>query len=572
MIIGVLGGNGKMGHAFAEFFRKNGETVLIADRGTTLSNREVAKKADVVLVAVPIDLSERIILDIAPLVRKNALFLDVTSIKEKPVTAMLKSHASVIGMHPMCNETTFGPGQILIYCPARLGKWMPWFKQTFEKKGGFKLVKFTPQHHDELMSFAQALIHGTGFALGKTLAQLKPHRDEVVGLSGAASRILLKIVARHFAQDASLYGNIQIQNPRNIAVLKALENSVHELRTVVEKRDLKGFMNYFNEGKNYFGNFGDLALEETDGMIQRMMEVSLPKITDTPPKNGIGCLGPELTFSSLAADQWRAKNSTANEKKAKDRPLVYFRTIPEVVQAVAQGKIQAGVVPIENRLHGTVRETMDALFKENVTIVDEFKCPIHQTFATLANVPFKSITGVMSHPQALHQCSEYLKKNCPNAKWITADSTAAAFDYVRKYRTPKIAVIGPLPAAKAYGFKIVAESVENDSSNETRFVVITKNSPRNPLLKTVKNAKKATKTSIVFYFSENKPGSLFRVFEIFAELGINLSRIESRPAPKKVGEYLLYLDFDENGHSPRGKQALTRVKKEVSGIKVLGVY
>ena len=122
MIIGILGGNGKMGHAFAEFFRKNGETVLIADRGTPLSNREVAKKADVVLVAVPIDLAERILTEIAPLVRKNALFLDVTSIKEKPVTAMLKSHASVIGMHPMCNETTFGPGQILIYCPACPGK------------------------------------------------------------------------------------------------------------------------------------------------------------------------------------------------------------------------------------------------------------------------------------------------------------------------------------------------------------------------------------------------------------------------------------------------------------------
>ena len=119
MIIGILGGNGKMGHAFAKFFRKNGEKVLIADRGSPLSNREVAQKAEVVLVAVPIDLAERVITEIAPFVRKNALFLDVTSIKEKPVAAMLQSHASVIGMHPMCNETTFGTGQILIYCTER---------------------------------------------------------------------------------------------------------------------------------------------------------------------------------------------------------------------------------------------------------------------------------------------------------------------------------------------------------------------------------------------------------------------------------------------------------------------
>lgn len=273
-------------------------------------------------------------------------------------------------------------------------------------------------------------------------------------------------------------------------------------------------------------------------------------------KQVIGCLGPAFTFCAIAAEAWRGKSKT---------PIVYWDSIEEVICAVAQGKIEEGVIPIENRLQGTVRETMDALFNEEVFIVAEFKQPIHHNLAALPGVSSKNIQAIMSHSQALNQCRTYLKKNHPGVEWITASSTAAGFKTIHKHPDRSLAAIGTEAAAKHWGFKILARDIENDHDNFTRFIVVRRSPNKKP-------PKHAAKTSLIFYFSKNQPGSLFKVFKIFADLKINLSRIESRPAPKKLGEYLFYLDFEESASSTKGKQALEQVKARVDGLKLLGSY
>ncbi len=401
----------------------------------------------------------------------------------------------------------------------------------------------------------QALIHFSEFALGKTLHDLNPKLKDLLPLASPISRLKIKVAARHLAQDPNLYGNIQIQNPRNPKLLKTYEKAVQELVQIVEKGDLNAFTKYFKSGTKYFSDFSKKAFEDTDDMVNQMVEVKQVGNPTKFPKNAIGSLGPNLTFSSIASEKWRGKRKNK---------IIFFNNITAVAKAVDQGKIAEAVLPIENRLQGNVRETMDVLFKKDIHIIGELTVPIHHQMAVLPGVKKADIKNVMSHPQALGQCGEFLRKEFPNATWATSNSTAAAFDHVHKTNDKHTAAIGPLVAAKHYGFKMLAKNIENDGENETRFVVISK--------KPLKKAPKKPKTSIVFYFSKDKAGSLFTVFEIFNKLGINLSHIESRPAPRKLGEYLFYLDFAGDASKGAGKEAISKVRKIVKGIKILGVY
>lgn len=544
--ISIIGGRGRMGAAFASFFLEQGYEVLIADKRTKLSTIDAAKKGDVVIVAVPIDCTEKVIETIAPYVRPSSLLMDITSVKEGPVRAMSASRASVIGLHPMCNETTFGPGQTLLYCPTRPGKWGKWFKEMFGEKAGFTLVKTTPRKHDEQMAIVQALIHFTEFVLGETLQNLNVNVEDIMTYASPASQLQLKLAARHLAQDPNLYGNIQLKNARTPHVLQAYAQAVGELWKIIEANDLKSFERFFKKGTKFFGKFGTQAFRETDQFIGQMIRPPHQQVPSYP-RNAVATLGPDLTHSALAAAKW------ANKK-----PLVMLRTISDIFDAVTQGKAKYGVVPIENRLHGTVRETLDALFLHDLKIIAEVKRPIHHVLAIPEGTKRGEITKIMSHSQALHQCSDFLKKRFPTARWQTVDSTAAAFQNA----SLTTAVIGTEEAARHFKFKILKKAAENDSSNTTTFVVIAKKAPSKP-------KRGPLTTSIVFYFSKDKPGSLHQVFQIFSEHKINLTRIESRPAPKKLGEYLFYLDFEQ---SPQSPAALKKVRALVEKLKVLGTY
>ena len=253
--IGIIGGRGRMGSALAEFFKEKGHTVLISDKGTRLSNRALAKKADVVIVSVPIGKTVKTIEAITDHVRPSALLMDLTSIKEAPIQAMIKSRSAVIGLHPMCNETTFGPGQTLLYSPVRPGKWSSWFREVFKE---FKCIKISPRKHDHQMALAQALIHFVSISLGRTLYEINPKLKHVLELASPASQLKLKITARHLAQSAELYGGIQIHNKQNRQILNAYRKAVGELVAVVERGNLDEFKTYYKKGARFFGKFGEL--------------------------------------------------------------------------------------------------------------------------------------------------------------------------------------------------------------------------------------------------------------------------------------------------------------------------
>ncbi|WP_129114440.1 prephenate dehydratase [Halegenticoccus tardaugens] len=282
-------------------------------------------------------------------------------------------------------------------------------------------------------------------------------------------------------------------------------------------------------------------------------------------------LGPAGTYSH------RAARAVADE--------VSFReSVTGIVDAVADGEFERGVVPIENSIEGSVTESLDALAGRDVAVVAEIVTPIRH--ALLAQSEDFSV--VASHSQALAQCRTYLESEYPNVRLEAVTSTARGVERARQ--DPSVAGIGhpdnaepasvagevnaePANAgevnadsASADGeLTILAEDIQDRSSNATRFLVVAPASER---------SEAGGKTSLVVYPNANYPGLLLELLEAFADRDINLSRIESRPSGDRLGDYLFHIDFEAGLYEPRAKEALADVEEIARNgwVRRLGSY
>lgn len=271
--IAVIGGHGKMGALLARLFGELGHRVLIVDRDTALTAHEAAPLADVVVISVPIDDTERVIAEVGPRVRDDALLMDITSIKDAPVSAMLAhTRASVVGTHPM-----FGPsvhtlqGQRFVVCRARGDAWADWVVQTFTARG-LAVTETTPQQHDRAMSIVQVLTHFQTQVLGLTLSRLGVPLDETLKFTSPAYLLELYVSARHFAQDPQLYGPIEMRNPSTPVVTAAFRDAASDLGRVLADGDQTAFSAMFHDVRAFFGEFTAEALEQSSFLIDRIVE------------------------------------------------------------------------------------------------------------------------------------------------------------------------------------------------------------------------------------------------------------------------------------------------------------
>ncbi|MBI5755209.1 hypothetical protein HZA41_03260 [Candidatus Peregrinibacteria bacterium] len=189
--------------------------------------------------------------------------------------------------------------------------------------------------------------------------------------------------------------------------------------------------------------------------------------------HAIAVLGPALTFTDMAADKW---TELCGEKKEK----IYAKSIAEVFELVEKGKAKEGIVPLENRLNGSVMETLDLLFQKNIRITGTVKIPIRHVLCANANM--RSIRTIISHPQAWSQCSRFIQKHFPNVEFLAEPSTVSAMEKVWRSKDETLAAIGSEKAAQKMGLRIVANNIENDPENETEFAIIAKNSRKLPVL------------------------------------------------------------------------------------------
>ncbi len=553
-IIGIIGGKGKMGSYFAAFFKRNGYEVLISDKGTTLTNVRLAEKADVVVVSVPIHKTRAVIDEVAPYVKKSGLLMDITSLKVFPMKAMEKTKASYLGCHPLFGPTNPIEGQLAVLCPGRGKKWFDWWKGLLEKNK--VIVRILPsEKHDQMMAYVQALTHFSDIALSDTLRKSKIPIRDMLAVQSPVYRLELDMMGRLLNQDPELYAHIEMDNPLSAQVLEDFIESCQKLKAIVSKEDDKQFVRYFSACTRYLGPFAQEAMAESDRLIRELQGsvISSVPTAEMAKSMDIAVLGPENTYSDQAAKQAYPQAE-----------IGYMPSIRAVFDWTLEHN-KKGFVPLENSLSGSVRETLDELYKKDVWIEKVVSFPIHLAVMGVKKVPKKEVKFIYSHPQPLLQSQDTIRKQFPKAVCIPMASTTAALSRVAMEKNPAAVAIGSAEAAPLYSLKVLRPSVEDSQANTTYFAVIRKK-PRRPDLK------KAVKTSIAFHFSKDSPGSLFAVLQDFAEAHINLTKIESRPNPKLSGDYVFYTDFEGTLADSNVKKTLDRVRKRVARLKVLGCY
>ena len=231
--------------------------------------------------------------------------------------------------------------------------------------------------------------------------------------------------------------------------------------------------------------------------------------------------------------------------------------------AVASGIAEEGVVPIENSLEGSVTYTLDILIEEaRLFIRRELVLPIEHYLLVKPGTRAADVQTVYSHPQALGQCRDFLGRCFPKAQLVASLSTVAAVDDMKHSSAPA-AAISPKRAAQLYGVDILAQSIQDNSSNATRFVVLA-NSDHPPTGK--------DKTSLCFSFTEDKPGLLYNVLGEFAIRKINLAKVESRPTKQSLGEYIFLIDCEGHREDPLVKGVIEFVRSQTSMFRIFGSY
>ncbi|WP_410510358.1 prephenate dehydratase [Methanosarcina hadiensis] len=312
----------------------------------------------------------------------------------------------------------------------------------------------------------------------------------------------------------------------------------------------------------------------------------------------IGVMGPEGSYSEKAANLWVMNNDL------KDVEFHYFADIEDAFLAAVKGESDVSVIPVENSIEGSVGVTLDLLLENEAVIIGEIIVKIEHCLLSKGGP--EKIRVILSHPQGLAQCRHFLKKHFPEAELRSTGSTSHAARLAGEFE--EMAAIASPEAAERYGLKILLSNVQDRKENHTRFIVIRggekvsrektvagggevdRGSYINPCtgsghrlpLKAETGAEKlslpAWKTSLIVYLEKDSPGALYELLGAFAKRGINLTKIESRPSKKELGDYYFYIDFEGNTSDALIKDALEDIKskagtKPESGtLKVLGSY
>ena len=273
----------------------------------------------------------------------------------------------------------------------------------------------------------------------------------------------------------------------------------------------------------------------------------------------VAFLGPAGTFTEEAL---RASAPGAVEE-------VPYPTVYETVIAVHEGQADRAVVPIENSLEGGVAATLDALAGEaaDVRIAAEVVHPIHHCLVASRPLALEEVERVVSHPQATAQCQRYLRESLPQAERLSAPSTADAVRSVAESPHPW-AALGSRLSAELYDCVVLAEDVEDQEGNLTRFVWLAPAGDAEP-----PEAGSRAKTSVVFWGAgDESPGWLVSVLAELADRDVNLTKIESRPRRARLGHYMFFADLEGAESDPPVREALDALSARVEGLRTLGSY
>lgn len=240
--------------------------------------------------------------------------------------------------------------------------------------------------------------------------------------------------------------------------------------------------------------------------------------------------------------------------------LLPCRTLRDVFEAVTEDRADFGVVPVENSQAGSINETYDLLLRFDLNIYGELALEVNHCLMAPPGESLTTIKTVYSHPQALAQCEEFLRKL--NAEIVPSYDTAGSAKMIKEKSLVHCAAVASRRVAQIYNMQILAEDIQTIPDNYTKFFFISREkaeyAPQN-------------KTSLVFA-TKNAPGALYDCLGAFATRGLNLTKLESRPSRDRPWEYVFYVDFDGHMKDDICKQALEDLNEKTSFLKIIGSY
>ena len=276
----------------------------------------------------------------------------------------------------------------------------------------------------------------------------------------------------------------------------------------------------------------------------------------------IGFLGPPGTFTE------EALRASIDEQTADGRlrEFMPYPSMGETIEAVSSGQVDCALVPIENSIEGSVSATIDMLTHgvDNLQIVREVTLPISQCLITRPGLTLDQVTKVISIPHAYSQCRLWLREHLPGCEIEAASSTAAAAERVASSEQPW-AAIGNKLAAVTYGCDVLESDIEDHDENETRFVFLARQREKQNLFEPYK-------TSIVCEIIKDQPGALLLILQEFAFRHVNLTKIESSPSKRRLGDYVFIVDMEGKVDDPTIADALRCLCCKLPRLTVLGSY
>jgi len=272
----------------------------------------------------------------------------------------------------------------------------------------------------------------------------------------------------------------------------------------------------------------------------------------------VAYLGPAGTYSEMAA--LRYLQLCHPDLEHDPSRMCPYPTISQAINAAELGNVDIAVVPVENSIQGGVTMTLDSLWQsESLQIQQALILPIAHALITRAQ-NLEAIQVVYSHPQGLAQCQQWLDRYLPTAQQIATDSTVEGVHIVAEDLTA--AVITSERAAEIYNLPILQYPINDQPDNCTRFLVLGRTSP----------TERGTHSSLAFSLKRNMPGALVKPLLVFADRQINMSRIESRPTKRSLGEYIFFIDIEAPIDDPNLSEALQELQSVTENLKILGSY
>ena len=264
----------------------------------------------------------------------------------------------------------------------------------------------------------------------------------------------------------------------------------------------------------------------------------------------VACQGVEGAYSQIAC-----------EKIFKNPFILYFKNFEAIFQAIEQGMCQYGILPIENSTAGSVTKVYDLMIRHNFSIVRSFRLKVDHNLLVNPGTSLSDIKTIYSHEQAINQCGDFLHK-LEGINLVPVANTAIAAEMVSKAGTKDVAALSSRACAELYGLTCLASSVQDKGNNRTRFICISKKLEIYP---------GSDKTSIMMILP-HKPGALYKVLARLYTLGINVTKLESRPIPDREFEFMFYFDLETSIYSEEFIQLMCELEDLCEEFKYLGSF